>query len=80
MRNAHAAGGADLVYGFRPAGLGWKPLAGDWNGDGSDTIGLYDSVNGNFFLRNTHAPGPADIVFGYGPTNTAPILGDWNGL
>ena len=68
------------MYGFGPAGLGWNPLAGDWNGDGTDTIGLYDPANGFFFLKNMHAPGPADVVFGYGPANSTPILGDWNGL
>lgn len=74
----HAPEAADFVYGFGPAGIGWKPAAGDWNGDREDTIGLFSLTNGFFFLRNAHAPGPADVVFGYGPANA--ILGDWDGL
>ena len=40
------------------------PLVGDWNGDGTDTVGIYR--NGNFYLRNTNGAGNADLVFGYG--------------
>jgi hypothetical protein len=50
----------------------------DWNGDGSDTVGLYSPATGTFFLRNSNAPGGADLVFGYGPAGATPVSGDWN--
>jgi hypothetical protein len=54
---------------------------GDWDGDGRDTVGLYTSADGFFFLRNLNEPGPADLVFGFGPGGSGwtPLAGDWNG-
>ena len=45
---------------------GWLPIAGDWNGDGKDTIGLYDPTKAVFYLRNTNDAGYADVSFAYG--------------
>jgi hypothetical protein len=81
LRNANAPGGADAVFGYGPAGLGWTALAGDWDGDDVDTPGLYDPSSGFFFLRNENSPGPADTFFGFGPGGLGwkPIAGDWDG-
>ena len=81
LRTAHGGGGADLVFGYGPAGAGWVPLSGDWNGDGVDTPGLYAPTTGTFFLRNANAPGGADLVFTFGPGNAGfqPVTGDWDG-
>ena len=81
LRNANSPGGADAVFGYGPAGLGWTALAGDWDGDDVDTPGLYDPSNGFFFLRNANSPGPADAFFGFGPGGLGwkPIAGDWDG-
>ena len=59
---------------------GLVPVAGDWNGDGTTTVGLYSPATGAFFLRNTNSSGPADIVFTFGPGGAGfvPIVGDWN--
>ena len=56
-------------------------MVGDWNGDGFDTIGLYDTTTGFFFLKNTNSGGSADIVVGFsvGGLTVYPIIGDWNG-
>ncbi|MBK6317068.1 MAG: hypothetical protein IPF53_22995 [Blastocatellia bacterium] len=80
LRNANAPGGADVVFGFGPAGSGWTPLAGDFDGNGTDTVGLYSASNGFYFLRNTNAPGGADLTFGYGPAGVTPLVGDWDGM
>ena len=40
-----------------------KPLVGDWNGDGSDTIGVYKASNQQMDLRNALDAGIADISF-----------------
>ena len=37
------------------------PLVGDWDGNGTDTIGLYDPVWSMFYLRNTLTTGMADL-------------------
>ena len=80
LRNVHAPGAADVVFGFGPAGQVWTPLAGDWDEDGRDTVGLYTPANGTFHLRNEHAGGPADLTFAYGPSGATPLAGDWDGL
>ncbi len=63
----------DAVY-----GAPWDlPIVGDWNGDGTDTIGV---MRGNtFYLRNTNTSGVADQTFTYGLPGDTPIIGDWNG-
>jgi hypothetical protein len=64
---------ADLLYG----NPGDFPLVGDWNGDGTDTVGIH---RGNtFYLRNSNTTGVADITFNYGDPGDVPIVGDWNG-
>lgn len=60
---------------------GWIPLAGDWNGDGRDGVGLFDPVNSVFYLRDDLWDGLhqykiylAEIGAGH-----LPLAGDWNG-
>ena len=81
LRDSNTPGPADLTFSYGPAGVAWPPLAGDWNGDGVDTPGLFDPVNSAFFLRNACSPGPADLVVGFGPPGSQwqPVAGDWNG-
>ena len=81
------AGYADVTFAYGAAGAGWKPIAGDWNGDGKDTMGLYDPSRSMFFLRNTTSlqgpddKGYADVAFTFGGAGAGwlPIAGDWNG-
>ena len=58
----------------------WIPLAGDWDGNGTVTIGLYDPNTARFYLRNSNTSGDSDYsaVFGNGG-NWMPIVGDWDG-
>ncbi|HQR36935.1 MAG TPA: hypothetical protein PLF26_00925 [Blastocatellia bacterium] len=55
------------------------PIVGDWNGDGVDTVGVYITGTGTFFLRNSNSPGPADLAFTFGAGGGIPLSGDWNG-
>ena len=57
------------------------PVVGDWNGNGTQTIGLYDHSTGTFYLRNSNSPGSADHTFRFGPRGhmVYPLAGDWNG-
>ncbi len=81
LRNANAGGPANFQFRFGPAGAGWLPLAGDWNGDGVVTIGGYNPTTGIFYLRNTNAGGSANYQFQFGPAGAGwlPLAGDWNG-
>ena len=68
-----------FVYG--DAGAGLVPVVGDWNNDGTDTIGLYNPATSYFYLRNSNTTGYADITLQYGTANGGwtPMAGDWNG-
>jgi hypothetical protein len=78
LRNSNTPGAADLTFTFGPGGV-FKPLAGDWNGDGTTTVGIYNPATGAFFLRNSNTSGPAEIVLTFGGGGAlVPIVGDWN--
>lgn len=55
--------------------------AGDWNGSGTDSIGLYDPSSGRFFLVNAHGGGVANHQFRYGSVSPHlhALAGDWDG-
>ncbi|MGB5657215.1 MAG: SpoIID/LytB domain-containing protein [Acidimicrobiia bacterium] len=72
----HSNGTVDSFYYGNPKDT---PYAGDWNGDGIDTMGLYRESNGYLFLRNTNNQGIADIEIYYGIPRDLPVSGDWNG-
>ncbi len=81
IRNANSAGVASTTFTYGPAGAGWVPLVGDWNGDGIKTVGLYNPAAGVWYLRNSNTSGIADLTFAYGPAGAGwvPVVGDWNG-
>ena len=81
LRNTNDTGYADRTFAYGAASAGWKPIAGDWNGDGTDSIGLYNPATSVFYLRNTNDTGFADLTFAYGPATAGwlPIAGDWDG-
>lgn len=80
LRNSSSSGPADATFGFGAGTPGVKPLAGDWDGNGTTTIGLYNSATGSFFLRNSNTPGAADITINFGPAGVGavPVVGDWD--
>ncbi len=72
----YANGSVDSYYYGNPKDT---PYAGDWNGDGIDTMGLYRESAGFLFLRNSNTQGVADIDIYYGNPGDKPIAGDWDG-
>ncbi|MCR4410891.1 MAG: DUF4394 domain-containing protein, partial [Thermoguttaceae bacterium] len=62
---------------------GWRPVAGDWNGDGLDTVGVFDPLTATFYLINNNSSSDPQAIapFSY-RANVAgwwPVAGDWNG-
>ena len=86
MRNSLSTGIADYTFGYgapdQTVGHGannWTPIAGDWDGNGSTTIGFFAPASSTFMLRNTLTTGIADLAFGYGAAGAGwqPIIGCW---
>lgn len=73
--------------GFILPNAGQIGVTGDWDGDGTDGIGIYNPLTGTWFLVDTltdspSAPLPADYVIFIDPVNPGdylPITGNWNG-
>src|ERR1700730_9887863 len=59
LRNTNGAGDADIVFAYGPSGQKMLPIAGDWDGDGKDSVGLFDPANGGWFLKNSNSDGIA---------------------
>jgi hypothetical protein len=75
LKNLNITGYADVAINY---GLGGDyPVVGDWDGNGTATIGIYR--NGSFYLRNSNTLGVADMVFAFGQPGDQPIAGDWDG-
>jgi WD40 repeat protein len=53
------------------------PITGDWDGDGIDTLGVFDPLQGRFQLRNSNTPGAPDLSFLYGNPGDIPLAGHW---
>lgn len=71
--------GGDAVFSFGTAGD--KPVIGDWNGDGTDDVGVFR--NGSWYLDangNHRWDGTAggDLFFKFGLAGDTPVAGDWN--
>ncbi len=70
-------GAADFSYLF--GNPGDTPFAGDFDGDGVATVGLYREAAGLVFLRNSNTTGAADLTFFYGDPDDRFVAGDWGG-
>jgi len=75
-QNQGGLGAAD--YDFFFGNIGDKPVVGDFDGDGTDTIGLHRESTGFVYYRNTNASGKADAQFFFGDPGDKIVAGDWN--
>jgi hypothetical protein len=55
------------------------PIVGDWDGDGAETVSVYDPGAGAFLLSDDPATGSHQFLVRYGNPNAAPLVGDWDG-
>jgi hypothetical protein len=67
----------DLQFGFGQNGD--LPIAGDWNGDGFDTPGIFRSGISQFLLSNGFQSTIDITPFVFGSVGTKPVTGDWDG-
>jgi len=51
-------------------------MVGDWDGNGTDTVGIYN--NNQFYLSNDNATVASHFYFGPGSPWTL-MIGDWDG-
>lgn len=77
LRNSNSSGAPDIVSVFGDSTID-VPIAGDWDGDGYDTIGLYRTTQGVFFLSNSNTAPAPDIAFVFGNPGEIPLTGRWN--
>ena len=57
----------------------WRPVAGDWNGDGIETPGVYRPSTQEFLLSDSLTNPQTNHVVKFGAAQDLPVVGDWNG-
>ncbi|HEY0554050.1 MAG TPA: hypothetical protein VGG20_07255, partial [Thermoanaerobaculia bacterium] len=65
-----------VSFSFPPNHGTLVPLAGDWNGDGWDSLGVMEN-GGVTRLRNLLNDGTIDYQYNFG--NPLGVAGDWDG-
>jgi hypothetical protein len=75
LKNSFEGVNSDLDFEFGVNGD--NPVAGDWDGDGADSVGVFR--DGVFLLRDSNTAGPPDRVIAFGQPGDVPVIGDWNG-
>lgn len=77
LRNNNTPGTADatIYYGGDPSDL---PIAGDWNGDGISTIGVYRSSEGVFYISDSNTTPNTRYIANFGNPGDAPLAGRWD--
>ncbi len=73
LSNSLGAGAADLAVNYGAPGD--LPMAGDWDGDGVATVGIYRQ--GLVALRNSNTGGYAELAFLLGTAGDVPLAGRW---
>ncbi len=65
-----------------PAGIGaaaGQGVTGDWDGDGSKTVGTYDASTKTFTWSNDNQTASQHVTFPNAVAGDIPIAGDWEG-
>lgn len=72
----------DVAFAFGPAGSAIWPIAGDWDGNGVDTVGVHDRTTTAFYFTNVDASNPAPKTLAhsyvYGVAGDVEIAADWD--
>lgn len=75
----HQPGGRYPSESFFFGRPGDQPLMGDWDCDGTDTVGMFRTGTGFAYLRNDNSTGSADHEFFFGSAGDIALAGDWDG-
>ena len=81
LRNANTASRPDVVVAYGGV-TAVAVVTGDWDGNGSDTLGAVYQRSGElrWELRDATTPGLPDHAFGYGGLDAGALAaGDWDG-
>ncbi len=71
----HLRNSAGEVTSFSYGNPGDLPIAGDWDGDATDSPAAFRGSAATFFFKHTLATGPADRQFGFGEDGWLPVAG-----
>ena len=74
-RNTTAVADTEFFFGIG----GDIPLAGDWDGDGKDTLSIYRPSENRFYVSNSLRTQFADFDFEFALPGSRPFAGDFNG-
>ena len=76
-----SGGNADHQFNFGPDGNDWMPVAGDFNGNGSDGVALYNQEEAKLYIDNNLDGGHAENEIKFGPDGNdwIPVAGDFGG-
>jgi hypothetical protein len=74
LRNSNSAGPPDVILNYGDKGD--RVVVCDWDGNGTDTVGVFRQ--GNFYLRNTNTTGIGEVNFAYGDPGDVALVGDWD--
>jgi hypothetical protein len=83
LRNSNTSGLPDAQFTYGNPKLGDYPVTGDWDGNGSATVGIVrPDASGHliWYLRNANSKGKPSITpFAYGSAKSGdfPVVGDW---
>jgi hypothetical protein len=81
LRNSNSAG--PFNFGFVYGLAGWRPVVGDWDGNGTTTPGVVDPASNTWYLRNENSSGLPDVnggtPFPFGAAGWLPLAGHWAG-
>lgn len=78
LRNSNNGGAANIIFDFGCWACTQTSVAGDWDNNGSDTPGMFETAGGSpayWYLRNSNSGGPSDIVQNYGLVSGKPVVG-----
>lgn len=82
LKNSLTGSGFDVTWSLQVTGVSngsLLPVAGDWNGDGTDTVGVYNPGSSIFYLDNSREDTLPNIELQFGARGSLPVAGDWDG-